>query len=235
MLKNFTTSLSLIIAFFCINNANGQGQGNSNALKVVQVASPVANFNYKLNDSVDIIIRIRNEGPNALIAGDQFKLTYSVANNDTTYSDDTLVQVGEAMAVNRILEYTIIEDLVLDELILDSAFNFSVCADVSGTVIYPVNTNKIRNACSAFIVGIEKLKPSVESIFYANGSLNFKINHPTQLKAYVFDLTGRQLAGKTINPKLSQSIDLSNPSKGFYFLKLIDKAGNSAITKFVIN
>lgn len=230
MSKFFTSFLCFFIAFLNLNNVYGQGQGTANNIEVAQVSSPIANFNYQLNDSVELVIRIRNVGPNALIAGDQFKITYSIANSDSTYSRDTLIQVGVPMAVGNILQYTLLEKIVLD-----NASNFSVCADVKGTIVYPDNTNKFPSSCSAFIVGLEKTKPSVESIYFANGRLNFKINHGSELKAYIFDLTGRQLAEKNIQPHQRQSIDLVNPSKGFYFLKLIDKTGNSAITKFVIN
>ena len=230
MLKLLTSFLCFYIAFINLNIVYGQGQGSTNSIEVAQVSSPVASFNYQLNDSVDLIVRIRNVGPNALIAGDQFKITYSIANSDSTYSRDTLLQVGTPMPVGRFLQYTLLEKLVLD-----NASNFSVCADVKGTILYPSNTNKFPSACSSFIVGIEKVMPSVESIFYTNGRLNFKINHHSELKAYIFDLTGRQLAEKTIQPHQRQSIDLVNPSKGFYFLKLIDRTRNSAITKFVIN
>ena len=201
----------------------------SNDAEVLEVVSPVANFNYAAEDRVDYVIRIRNNGPNNLIAGDQFRLSYSLANQDTTIAFDTAITVGEPMEVGRVIGYTILEDMTFG-----SSNNFSACANVNGTNIFPINTNKFPGACSSFIVGIEDLRLAVDQVFYNDGGIHFFINQSGKFDLEIFDMTGKLLLQKTLAGNQEQKINFNDAVKGLYFLKITDQERNTAIKKFIV-
>lgn len=203
----------------------------SNSVAVSDIVSPIAHFNYKLEDSVDFIIRIRNIGPNEIIGADQFLLSYSISNNDTSFSVDTTLRVGSNMPVNTVLEYTIRENIGFN-----SSNQFSVCADVRrGTVLFPDNQNKFPGQCNSFVVGIEKNELPLTSIFYSMGKLHFSLGQNSTVHASIYNISAKRLIRKTISGNQSQRINFSAPSKGIYFLVVEDNNGNRASAKFVVN
>lgn len=201
----------------------------SNDIKVIEVVSPISNFNYAESDVVDFVIRIRNNGPHDLIGGDQFNLTYSLANPDTTIAFDTNLTIGEPMDVGRTLRFTIQDDISFND-----GNNFSACALVNGTNIFPINTNKFPGECSSFIVGLENRELPLQKVFYQDGMIQFSLGQPLKLQAEVFDMTGRLLLNRSISAGQNRSIKFQPTAKGIYFLKLSDEDGRTAIKKFIV-
>ena len=239
-LKKTVNRLFLLVVCF-ISAITAQGQVQENSIKVQQVFSPKNNTFYNEVDSFDIIIRIRNLGPEIILAGDQFNLSYSIGDGGIgTQSFDTLLQVGDStsafnrgnMPVNQLREYVIARNYKINGNNL-----FAVCADVKeGTVLYPINPLKDAGDCVQFTVGIEDQKPSISKLYYANNTINFSLNNPSDhLNIEVYDITGKVLLRKTLKNQFEQSISMGEQNKGFYFLKLISQKGESVTAKFVVN
>lgn len=205
-------------------------QLQTNSLEVLQLVSPQGNFNYQESDSVNFVIRIQNNGPNDLIAGDQFNITYSIANKNSTYAIDTNITVGSAMQVDQILQYTIARDITFS-----NSNNFVACATVNGTNLFPNNPNKFPTKCASFVVNIEKHRLPINKLYYASGKLTFSIEQKKNFRAEVFDITGRLLLSKTLNGNQQQELNFAPPSKGIYFLKVNDFNGGTSTKKFIIN
>lgn len=223
------TGIVLLLA-----EANIFAQSSSNSIFVQQVFSPAANRNYNTIDSADFIIRIRNQGPNALIGGDQFILSYSISDGTPNGSVDydTLLQVGTpTMRVGELREFTVHKNIKFNGNKIVAA-----CADVRrGTVLYPNNPNKNSGDCSTFSVGIDENEVKIDKVYFNNNTLFFSLNQPTNTTIEVHDITGKLILSRRLSNKVAQSIPMSNQSKGFYFLRVTNKGGSSAIAKFVVN
>ena len=226
--KAFSITLLLLFTFV---SSKAQLEP-SNSIAVSEIVSPTANFNYEKGDVFDFKVRIRNFGPNELIAGDQFRVTYSVASEDTSFAIDTNITVGTQMFVDDLLEYTLATSISFQD-------NSSIlaCADVSrGTNIFPDNLNKFPGKCNFFLVGLEERKLQLNTIFYSNGRLNFQLESPETVQVEIYDTSAKLLLRKSLARGYNnQSIDFANASKGFYFLRIYDRNGNSNSAKFVVN
>ena len=133
--------LILVLGLFFLVSLDSSGQDN--AEKVVEILKPNSGLLYTAFDSTEVVIRIKNEGPNDLIAGDQFKVTYSLSNASGTGVDfDTLIQVGSpTLTAGSTRSYTI-----NSKLKFEGDNTYSLCADVvRGTTLYPTNTNKFSS------------------------------------------------------------------------------------------
>lgn len=207
-----------------------QGKAQSNELEVFQVASPIENTNYKSLDSADIIIRIRNIGPNNIEAFDSLRISYSVSKIDTAFEFDTTIVSNQRIAVGSAGQITVVEDYRIE-----GQGTFSVCAEVTGTYFYPINTSKFPGECSQFIVSVKKadLKPS--KVFYSSGALNFELNEVINGRVEIFDITGKVLMDTPLKPLTKQQVYFPSPSRGFYFMKIIGKDGSNSTAKFVVN
>lgn len=226
MIKKYSFLLGLSLFCFALFS-------QSNDIKVVDVISPSSSQTYQSVDSFDITIRIQNIGPNILISGDRFDLSYSIEDGtpNSVYIDTALfvggsrnMNVGEARIYTLATNYQIAGN-----------GSFAVCASIAGTDLYPQNTNKDPGDCVTFVVSLEEQKLEVEKLYYANQAIRLKVNHAEQIQMEVYDITGKLMLTQSIrNQKGEQLIPFDAPSNGFYFIQLIDNRGNSFSSKFAV-
>jgi len=126
----------LLLISICSISSNLTAQfGQDCDIKVQDIISPSSSITYKTLDTFDIIIQIRNFGPNNLIAGDKFLITYSIGDGtNNSISIDTVISVGTNRSLNahQSREYTIAKDFIINGNNI-----FSACASVNGTTLYP--------------------------------------------------------------------------------------------------
>ena len=228
MIKKYTL---LLISTACCLTIFAQGDFENN-IKVQDVVSPSART-YNTVDSFDIVIRIQNLGPNALIPGDKFNISYSVGDGSiNSQFFDTLLQVGgsRSMVVNEARVYTLANNFKIN-----GNNQFSACADVSGTSIYTKNTNKDPGDCAIFIVNLEQEQLSIDKVYFADRSIYLSINKPEAIKLEVFDITGKLVLESSTKNQTNTSIPFDAPSSGFYFIKLTSASGLQTSSKFVVN
>ncbi len=201
-----------------------------NEMEVAQVPSPIKNVNYNSPDSADIIIRIRNIGPNTIDAFDSIRVRYTISQTDTAIQIDTTLAAGRPVVPNSLIQFTLRENYKFE-----GKGAFSVCADALGTILYPTNSSKFPGACSQFLVGIESIDLKPNKVYFANGQLNFELKEAFSGKMQIFDITGKSLQENVLKSSKKHKISFNTSAKGFYFLKIIDQNGNSSISKFVVN
>lgn len=215
----------LLIILFTFNQLSAQ-----NNLEVVTFISPDPGVNYDTNSTVDIEIRIRNNGPNFLTSEDSLFITLSIANNDNTFEIKFRRLLGQNLAPNDIF------DIVLeDNYVFDNDYYYSICADIDGTYSYPINTSTQKSpTCVAFVVGVNEIKAKVQKLYYADGKVNFKFNRKVDAVVHIHDISGKEIYNSQINKKTGQ-LDFAVPAAGFYFLRLIESNGNTTTSKFIVS
>jgi len=232
---NKTVSFIILIALVSCFHGNiiAQVPGNSNSFSVTEIVSPVAYFNYKLNDSSDFIIEVRNQGPNSVIAGDILNISYNIfgESGSNSQSYDTSITVGKTMPVGAIIRYTLHKNIDLG----GTGEGFTACADISGSFIYPVNTNKFPGKCAPFAVSLSEKALSLNEVYYANGQLFFSLKSNESVIAEVFDITGKSIKKIRLAKTSNQGFPLNIPVNGFYFMKVYSNSGTAATVKFVVN
>lgn len=203
-----------------------------NGVKVVEILNPNSGFLYASIDSSEVVIRILNEGPNDLIAGDQFKVKYTLSDGSGNGQEfDTLIAVGSPTLVSgRARIYTINSNLKFNGDNL-----YSVCAGLTeGTVLFPTNSNKFSTECETFTVSIEEVILKVKKLYVSDNQLNFNLSSVNNI-AEIYDITGKLILSKTLRNNTKHQIQLNHPAKGFYFLKIIHQSGKSTTAKFVVH
>jgi len=213
MIKKYSLLLGLSLVCFALFS-------QSNDIKVVDIISPSSNQTYQAVDSFDITIRIQNIGPNILISGDRFDLSYSIEDGtpNSVYIDTALfvggsrnMNVGEARIYTLATNYRV-----------EGNGSFAVCASIAGTDLYPQNTNKDPGDCVTFVVSLEEQKLEVEQLYYANQAIRLNVNHVEQFQLEVYDITGKLMLTQSLrNQQGEQRIPFNAPSNGFSFLQLI--------------
>ena len=208
-------------------------QFDSNGFEVTEIIAPVPSFNYDVNDTSDFIIQVRNQGPNGISIGDLLNISYSIysADGSTSLSNDTNIRVANSMPVGRISRFTLHKNVALG----NSNENFTACADISGSTVYPVNTNKFPSECSPFVVSIAKQKLVINDLYYAAEKLHFNLNSNETITAEVFDITGKSLKKIKLSKASEQNIPLNIPVNGFYFVKIYNESGAATTKKFIVN
>lgn len=228
MIKTYTF---LLLCIFCTLSGFSQ-TSIENDIKVQDIISPSART-YNTVDTFDIVIRIQNLGPNPLISGDKFNLSYSIEDGTpNSQFFDTLLLVGgsRAMAVNEARIYTLAKDFIIN-----GNNTFAACADVSGTTIYTKNTNKNPGDCATFIVSLAQQRLEIEKIYFADEAIHLFLNRSEKVTLEIFDITGKLiLKGKAQN-RSNNIIPFNAPSKGFYFIKLTTANGVQTSSKFAVN
>ncbi len=223
---------SLITAFLLTFTASAQFDQNSD-IEVLAILSPSSANTYNTVDTFDIEVRIRNNGPNTLIPGDEFIINYSVGDG-TSYSIsvDTLLLLG----FNRIMQVGEGRTYILaKDYIINGNNIFSACASVSGTTLYPNNINKFPGECEQFVVNIEEQSIQINKAYYANNQILIKLNNLLAREINVYDITGKLIKSRTNVQGKEVSIPFEKKTKGFYFVTVRDKNGNQSTAKFVVN
>ena len=231
MMKQFY----LLFISFLLCSLSGYSQFGSNEVQVIQVPEPIRNINYNSPDSTDIVALLRNVGPNRINDYDSLYFNYSIsqidtANVSTAYEYDTTIVAGNTIGVGATVRYTVAKNFQMQ-----GSGKASICVDIKGTWEHPTNISKSPFACSQFIVGIEEVDIRPSKIYFSNRTLFFEISEAIVPFVQVFDLTGKVLMETQLQSNQKQSIPFNVRSKGFYFLKVSDKKGNSSTSKFVVN
>ncbi|MBL4707808.1 MAG: T9SS type A sorting domain-containing protein [Flavobacteriales bacterium] len=224
MIKKYTL---LLISALCFTSAFSQ-----NDIKVQDIISPSART-YNTVDTFDIIIRIQNLGPNRLIPGDKFDITYSIEDgtlNSQFFDTLLLVNGSRAMEVGEGRIYTLATDFIIN-----GNNTFAACADVSGTTIYTQNTNKNPGDCATFIVSVEQQQLDIEKLYFADNAIHLSLNRADKVKLEIFDITGKLILESNVPSKSNNIIPFNAPSNGFYFIKLTTNNGAQTSSKFVVN
>lgn len=216
--------------FFLLMFLSLTADAQVNEMEVAQVPSPIKNTNYNSPDSADIIIRIRNVGPNTIQTFDSIRVRYTISQSDTAIQIDTTLFPGRPVVPNSLIQFTLRENYKFE-----GKGSFSVCADALGTILYPTNPSKFPGACSQFLVGIESVDLKPNKVYFSNGRLNFELQEAFAGQVLIFDITGKALQENVLRSNKKHSISFNTSAKGFYFLKIIDQSGNSSISKFVVN
>ncbi|MDA9312019.1 T9SS type A sorting domain-containing protein [Vicingaceae bacterium] len=223
---------SLIIALFLTITASAQFGQNSD-IEVLAILSPSSTNTYSTVDTFDIEVRIRNNGPNTLIPGDEFIINYSVGDGTSnSVSIDTLLLVG----FNRIMQVGEGRTYILaKDFIINGNNIFSACASVSGTTIYPININKFPGECEQFVVNIKDQSIKINKAYYANNQIVIKLNDVMAREINVYDITGKLINSRTNVQGKEVSIPFEKKTKGFYFVTITYKNGNQSTAKFVVS
>lgn len=204
----------------------------SNAVDVQAIISPNNGEEFNTLDTFDIVARIKNEGPNDLLAGDQFKISYSVGDGGPNSRDfDTIITVGSNrnMVVGEGRTYTIATDFIVN-----GNNYYATCVSVTGTNLYPVNTVKNPSECVQFVVSIPENKLEIETVYYADNEIHLNLNRSENVIAQIFNISGKELLNVSINSKTNK-LSFKDSAKGFYFIKLSGKYVRTTTAKFVIN
>jgi len=221
----------LILIGLMTSNAFGQTQ-STNSQSVEEIVSPVKNALFKTNDTSDIVIKLRNQGPNDLFASDRVEISLSinVEKQGTILTVDTLLSLGKYIRKDDFVDLTILENY---QFTLDNRYN--ICASAGGTLIHPVNSNKFNSACTPFSVGLKELEAKVSNVYYSNGKLFFNLNNIPDAQLEIYDMTGKIVLNQRIQAS-NRSIDFNPKSKGFYFLKVINNRHSAnAVAKIAVN
>jgi hypothetical protein len=201
--------------------------------EVISIVSPNSAVTYNTVDTFDVVVRIRNNGPNTLIAGDEFIVNYSIGDGSAnSISVDTVILVGSnrTMQINEDRTYTLAKDFIINGNNL-----FSACASVSGTTRYPRNTNKSPEDCEQFFVSVKEQPVQINKVYYANNQILIKLNSATPLEVKLFDITGKLIQTRSNVIGKEISIPFAKKTKGFYFVTITDKNGNQSTAKFVVS
>lgn len=232
-MKILVSILSLLGLFVLTESVFGQGSSQENSLDIQRINSPVMGQQFNSVDSFDIEVRIINNGPNFLIAADQFKVSYSVGDGGPNSRNvDTLITVGgtSVMQVGQFRNYSIAKDVLVN-----GNNNYSTCVYVNGTNDYPMNTNKTPFKCVQYAVSIPKTDLTIENIYYAKGNVNLELNSARNFNIKIYSMTGRKVAEERILAKKSAVINFDAPEKGFYFMQIKSDNGTTTTSKFVVN
>lgn len=202
----------------------------TNSIAVASFLSPQINTNYNSNATVDIEIRIQNEGPNTIVLGDSIYIDLNVASNDTTEVYLVKKLVDARLQPNDYYDITLIEDYTFSQ---DNSY--LSCASVSGTKAYPINTTpKPSTTCVSFIVSVEKFQTKVQKLYYADGRVNYEFNHKVDAVVSIHDISGKEIYSNRLNKKAGQ-LDFAVPASGFYFLRLVERNGKTTTSKFIVS
>tara|TARA_B100000508_G_scaffold101743_1_gene80138 strand:- start:2204 stop:2905 length:702 start_codon:yes stop_codon:yes gene_type:complete len=221
----------LIFMWLMVETAFGQTQF-ANSQSIEEIVSPVKNALLKSNDTSDIVVKLRNHGPNDLFSTDQIEITLSinVEGQGAILTLDTVLPFGKYVQKNDFLNFTIIKDYQFTQ---DN--RYSICASAGGTRIYPINSNKFNSACTPFSVGLQELEIKVSNVYYSNGKLFFSLNNIPDARLEIYDMAGKIVLDKRIQARDSY-IDFNPKSKGFYFLKVVNiRHSANAVAKIAVN
>ena len=224
--------LLLVFISLLSNNLNAQSIQDCN-VEVLAILSPSSTNTYNTVDTFDIVVRIRNNGPNRLIAGDEFEINYSVGDGTSNTVDiDTLILVGSnrTMEVGESRTYTLAKDFILNGNNV-----FSACADVRGTVMFPNNTNKFSSECEQFVVSINEQSIQINKVYFAQNKVVIKLNAAAAIDINIYDITGKLIKSSNKVQTKEVSIPFANQNKGFYFVTVTDINGNQSAAKFVVS
>lgn len=221
-MKQFITLICLIISCSAISQSNGLDARN--------FISPQAGFRYDSAAVEDIIIRVRNEGPNFYFAGDSLLFDLSINTNDTSIFEKIGIVVTSNFGVSSFRDFTLKSGFKFDP-----ENNYTVCTTPTGSKFYPQNSVKDPTACVSFVVSLEESKLQLEGLNYQNHQLvvSSNINEVCQLN--IIDLTGKLLTSEERFMSPEETIEFYAPAKGIYFLQILSKSGKSSTSKFIVN
>lgn|GEM_PF-3361131 len=224
---------TLLTVLFAGINLQMIAQTNAaNSQNVEEIVSPVKNALIKSNDTSDVIIKIRNQGPNFILASDVMEINLSIdlESTGTIFSVDTSIIVGKLLLKDDFVNFKILNDYQFTQ---DD--NYQICASVGGTRAYPINENKFNSACTPFSVGIREVNVEVKDVYFSNGKLFFNLKNIPNANMEIYDMTGKLLLEKGIKAS-DQFINFDASSKGFYFIKVYNRRlSTTAVAKFAVN
>ena len=102
---------------------------STNSQSIEEIVSPVKNALFKTNDTSDIVIKLRNQGPNDLFSTDRVKINLSinVEGQGTILTVDTILPFGKYLRQDDFVNFTILENY---KFTLDDRYN--ICASAGG-------------------------------------------------------------------------------------------------------
>jgi hypothetical protein len=204
-------------------------QQDKNEIHVVGIPSPLFQNNYEVNDSVDVVVRIQNKGPQTLrFDSISFKISIFYNEMDATYIDTTL-------ASNKILKIDDIEDFtIIENFPLRFSSNYKLCAFVTGTSEFGPNNTKTTPTCSPFVVSVKDVKPKINKLSFKNGQLVLSLAQPINHgQIEILDVTGKVLYKDEKPLGRENLININSPGKGFYFVR-ISTSDKQSVHKFMV-
>jgi hypothetical protein len=222
-MKKITLFLIILIGYSTL-------QAQTNSIEVSSFLTPEINTNYNSNATVDIEIKIQNEGPNSIMPGDSIFIDLNIANNDSTEIYDIRKRIDMMLLPNDYYDIMLIENYTFSQ-----DHSYLSCAAVRGTKAYPTNTTpKPSTTCVSFIVGVEEIETKVQKLYFADGNVNFEFNQKVDAIVYIHDISGKEIYNSRINKKAGQ-LDFAVPASGFYFLRLVESNGKTTTSKFIVS
>jgi len=199
-----------------------------NAIGVTNIQSPQDQLNYNSNTTIDIRVFVQNKGPHNLSATDSLYFNYNVSTKDTMLFFQKTIVLGVPLDSAKGSDFTLHKDynFPIDDY-------YSICAEVSGTKVYPTNTAKQRSACSYIPVGLLKSELKLNHLYYANGQIIYELPESTSLTLKLFNLSGKLLLEKNTYNQAGQ-INCDGLPTALYLLKLNDHKGNQKTAKIFI-
>lgn len=202
----------------------------SNGIDARNFISPQAGFRYDSAAVEDIVIRVKNDGPNIYFSTDSLFFDVSISTNDTSIFEKAVVAVGTNFGVGVFRDYTLISGFKFDP-----ENDYTVCTTPTGSNFYPQNSVKDPTACVAFVVSLNEFQLKIEQVVFNNGQLFISSNLNEVAQISILDITGRLLSevNRFVDP--STTIEFNPPANGFYFAQINTKSGKSATVKFIVN
>lgn len=223
MMKRWIALLFIVAGYQMELNAQ-------NELIISSIRSPQFEFNYKADDSINVEVVMKNNGPNIIFGTDQIHFDVKLSNSDTSIFYAVSRFPFSNMAINDAQIFTLVQDIKFN-----AESNYQVCVSVSGTDQYPSNTSKDPGPCISFVVGIDEKMVKENKVFFQNGQMNFELNNPTSdLQYRIIDLSGKILKNGNLNRQREQAVRFSPPARGLYFLQLLSAIGQQSTYKFIV-
>ncbi len=201
-----------------------------NDLEVTSIRSPQFNATYDLDDSVNVEVSLKNNGPNVIIVGDYIHFDVKVSTADTTIFYNVIESAIVNLGVNNGQSFTLLRNLKLD-----SESNYQICASVNGTDLYPTNTSKVSGPCVSFVVGVEEQMIKANKVYFIDNRIRFELSQALPSTQYrILDLSGKVLKDGILDRVNQQEAIFKAPAKGLYFLQLRDLKGKQGTYKFIV-
>lgn len=201
-----------------------------NEFEVVSILEPSFGSNYRIDDSINVEIRMRNVGPNNIFASDKIEFDVKITNPDTSFFFNMERFAATNLSPGDVAIYTLLTDYQLN-----TQNNYQVCISVAGTTTYPLNTSKEPPACVSFPVSLQESELKANKLYFVEGQLRFEFESvPQQARYRILDLSGKVLKSGNLRSERIQQINFQAPAKGLYFLQLGSNETQLTTQKFIV-
>jgi hypothetical protein len=201
-----------------------------NEFEIVSILEPSFGTNYRIDDSINVEVRMRNVGPNVILASDKIEFDVKITNPDTSIFFNVEKFATTTLDTGDVAIYTLLTDYQLN-----TQNNYQVCISVAGSTTYPLNTSKEPPACVSFPVSLQERVLKANKLYFVEGLLRFELDKAPQRARYrILDLSGKVLKSGNLISERTQQLNFQAPAKGLYFLQLQNNEAKPSTQKFIV-